>query len=144
MSFGRNIIGEKSKEEILKIIYSDEFKSIFLNNNINNVIVFGSLSKNGFNEESDIDIAVIGDEKIKSSVDLKISLELEELLNRSIDFIDINDDEIDNIIKIEALNSDLVILKDKNYDIAFNKYDQIYKENNEFWSRLDRVVLYDE
>lgn len=144
MSFGRNIIGEKSKEEILKIIYSDEFKSIFLNNNINNVIVFGSLSKDGFNEESDIDIAVIGDEKIKSSVDLKISLELEELLNRSIDFIDINDDEIDNIIKIEALNSDLVILKDKNYDIEFNKYDQIYKENNEFWSRLDRVVLYDE
>lgn len=144
MSFGRNIIGEKSKEEILKIIYSDEFKDIFLNNNINNVIVFGSLSKDGFNEESDIDIAVIGEEKIKSSVDLKISLELEELLNRSIDFIDINDDEIDNIIKIEALNSDLIILKDKNYDIEFNKYDQIYKENNEFWSRLDRVVLYDE
>ncbi|MGL5415323.1 MAG: nucleotidyltransferase domain-containing protein [Clostridium sp.] len=144
MSFGRNIIGEKSKEEILKIIYSDEFKNIFLNNNINNVIIFGSLSKDGFNEESDIDIAVIGKEKIKSSMDLKISLELEELLNRSIDFIDINDDEIDNIIKIEALNSDLVILKDKNYDIEFNKYDQIYKENNEFWSRLDRVVLYDE
>ncbi|MGL5415038.1 MAG: nucleotidyltransferase family protein [Clostridium sp.] len=144
MSFGRNIIGDKSKEEILSIIQGNEFKKIFLDNNIGNVIVFGSLSEGDFNEESDIDIAVIGEKAIESDIDYDITLKLEELLGRSIDFIDLNNDDIDSVIKIEALNSELVIMKDKNYDIQYGKYDKLYKENNEFWNRLDRVVLYDE
>ncbi|MBM6860620.1 nucleotidyltransferase domain-containing protein, partial [Clostridium saudiense] len=59
MSFNRNILGENSKEDVLELIKSEDFRDIFLENNITNVIVFGSLLTKDFNEESDIDIAII-------------------------------------------------------------------------------------
>lgn len=141
MSFNRNILGENSKEDILRLVKSNEFKEIFKRNNIENVIIFGSLTKDDFNEESDIDIAIIGENKISDTVDLNLTLELEDFLGRSIDLIDINDEEIENIIKIEALNSDMVIIKDRIYEEAYNYYDNLFRENIEFWNRLDRVVL---
>ena len=97
--------------------------------------------KDEFNEESDIDIAIIGDNKISSNLDLNLTLELEDFLERSIDLIDINDEDIENLIKIEALNSEMIIIKDDKYNEKFNYYDQLFKENIEFWSRLDKVVL---
>ena len=141
MSFNRNILGENSKEDILRLVKSNEFKEIFKRNNIENVIIFGSLTKDDFNEESDIDIAIIGENKISDIVDLNLTLELEDFLGRSIDLIDINDEEIENIIKIEALNSDMVIIKDRIYEDTYNYYDNLFRENIEFWNRLDRVVL---
>ena len=141
MSFNRNILGENSKEDILRLVKSNEFKEIFKRNNIENVIIFGSLTKDDFNEESDIDIAIIGENKISDTVDLNLTLELEDFLGRSIDLIDINDEEIENIIKIEALNSDMVIIKDRIYEETYNYYDNLFRENIEFWNRLDRVVL---
>ena len=141
MSFNRNILGENSKEDILRLVKSNEFKEIFKRNNIENVIIFGSLTKDDFNEESDIDIAIIGENKISDTVDLNLTLELEDFLGRSIDLIDINDEEIENIIKIEALNSDMVIIKDRIYEETYNYYDNLFRENIEFWYRLDRVVL---
>lgn len=141
MSFNRNILGENSKEDILRLVKSNEFKEIFKRNNIENVIIFGSLTKDDFNEESDIDIAIIGENKISDTVDLNLTLELEDFLGRSIDLIDINDEEIENIIKIEALNSDMVIIKDRIYEETYNYYDNLFRENIEFWNRLDRVAL---
>ena len=141
MSFNRNILVENSKEDILRLVKSNEFKEIFKRNNIENVIIFGSLTKDDFNEESDIDIAIIGENKISDTVDLNLTLELEDFLGRSIDLIDINDEEIENIIKIEALNSDMVIIKDRIYEETYNYYDNLFRENIEFWNRLDRVVL---
>ncbi|MBC5624933.1 nucleotidyltransferase domain-containing protein [Clostridium sp. NSJ-49] len=141
MSFNRNIVDDKSKEEVLALVSSQEFKDIFLKYNIDNVIIFGSLSTDKFNEESDIDIAIIGSEKISSKLDLTLSLELEDFLGRSIDLIDINDEDIENIIKIEALNSDMVIMKNEKYDEKYVYYDILFKENIEFWNRLDKVVL---
>ena len=141
MSFNRNIFGNNSKDEILTLVKSKEFKDIFLKHNIRNVSIFGSLTKDEFNEESDIDIAIIGDNKISSNLDLNLTLELEDFLERSIDLIDINDEDIENLIKIEALNSEMIIIKDDKYNEKFNYYDQLFKENIEFWSRLDKVVL---
>ena len=40
MSFNRNILGENSKEDILRLVKSNEFKEIFKRNNIENVIIF--------------------------------------------------------------------------------------------------------
>ena len=137
MSFNRNILGENSKEDILRLVKSNEFKEIFKRNNIENVIIFGSLTKDDFNEESDIDIAIIGENKISDTVDLNLTLELEDFLGRSIDLIDINDEEIENIIKIEALNSDMVIIKDRIYEETYNYYDNLFRENIEYWNRLD-------
>ena len=59
----------------------------------------------------------------------------------NLDLIDINDEDIENLIKIEALNSEMIIIKDDKYNEKFNYYDQLFKENIEFWSRLDKVVL---
>lgn len=72
---------------------------------------------------------------------MNLTLELEDFLERSIDLIDINDEDIENLIKIEALNSEMIIIKDDKYNEKFNYYDQLFKENIEFWSRLDKVVL---
>lgn len=35
----------------------------------------------------------------------------------------------------------MIIMKDENYDKMFDYYDKLYKENSEFWSRLDKVIL---
>ena len=72
---------------------------------------------------------------------MNLTLELEDFLERSIDLIDINDEDIENLIKIAALNSEMIIIKDDKYNEKFNYYDQLFKENIEFWSRLDKVVL---
>lgn len=141
MSFNRNILGNNSREEILELVQSNEFKEIFESVNIKNVIIFGGLTKNEFNEESDVDIAIIGEDKISDSLDLKLTLELEDFLGRNIDLIDINDEDIENIIKIEALNSDMIIIRDEKYNEVYDYYDNLFKENVEFWSRLDKVIL---
>ena len=88
----------KSKEEILSIINSDKFKNIFLSNNINNVIIFGSIRNTSFNDESDIDIAVISEKPLDINTELKINLSLEEMLERDVDLIDINDNKVNNVI----------------------------------------------
>lgn len=141
MSFREVFIPDNNRDEVLKIVHSDLFKNIFLNNGITNVIIFGSLASGNFNEESDIDIAVISEDKIPFNIELEITLELEALLGRSIDFIDINDESINNMIKIEALNSREVIIKDNLLDEALELYDRLYRENEEFWYILDKVVL---
>ena len=131
----------KSKEEILSIINSDKFKNIFLSNNINNVIIFGSIRNTSFNDESDIDIAVISEKPLDINTELKINLSLEEMLERDVDLIDINDNKVNNVIKIDALNSEIVILSDNLLNITREFYDNLCKEYEEFWRILDREVL---
>lgn len=131
----------KSKDEILDIISKNEFKNIFRENGISNIIIFGSLSNGNFSLESDVDIAIITLKKISINEELFITTKLEELLGRSVDIIDINDDSINNIIKIEALNSKFIVIKDNLLDEAIEYYDNLYKENEEFWYLLDKEVL---
>lgn len=131
----------KSKDEILDIISKNEFKNIFRENGISNIIIFGSLSNGNFSLESDVDIAIITLKKISINEELFITTKLEELLGRSVDIIDINDDSINNIIKIEALNSKFIVIKDNLLDKAIEYYDNLYKENEEFWYLLDKEVL---
>lgn len=133
-----------NKSELLAIIESEKFKDIFIKNNIFNVLIFGSLYTEEFNEESDVDIAVIAQNKIPFKTEINITLELEKLLGRDVDFIDINDENINNIIKIEALNSKKIIINDELLNNAIEKYDRLYKENREFWDILDREVLSNE
>lgn len=51
------------------------------------------------------------------------------LLKREIDLIDINDENVNNLIKIEALNSRFVIISDNLLEEARNHYDKLAKEN---------------
>jgi len=49
----------KNKDEILNIVTSDNFKKLFLNKDITNVIIWGSLVNDDFTQESDVNIAII-------------------------------------------------------------------------------------
>lgn len=129
------------KEELLTLINSNEFRNLFLNYNITNIILFGSITTNDFNAESDVDIAIISKEKLAFKDELTLTLQLEAFLKREIDIIDINDPNVNNMVKISALNSKQVIIKDDLLNKAIETYEELYKENEEFWSRLDRVVL---
>ena len=99
------------------------------------------MSKENFTVESDIDIAIISSKKISINEELELSAELEELLGRSIDLIDINDENVNNIIKIEALKSKFIVTRDIMLDKTIEYYDKFYKENEEFWYLLDKEVL---
>lgn len=134
----------KSKDEILSIIYSDQLKNIFRNKNIQNVIIFGSLSNDNFNEESDIDIAVIPDSEFTFNDEIDIESQLEDLLGREIDIININSDNVNVLIKFEALNSKLIVMKNDTLNTTIDYYENYYKENEEFWYFLDKAVLYNE
>lgn len=134
----------KSKDEILSIISSEQFKNIFLNKNIQNVIIFGSLSNDNFNEESDIDIAVIPDSEFTFNDEIDIESQLEDLLGREIDIININSDNVNVLIKFEALNSKLIVMKNDTLNTTIDYYENYYKENEEFWYFLDKAVLYNE
>lgn len=129
------------KKELLNIIDGSEFKNLFLKNNITNVILFGSITTDLFTCESDVDIAIISKEKISFKEELKLTQQLESLLKREVDLIDINDKNVNNLIKISALNSKFIILKDELLEDAINLYDNLCRENQEFWSILDKVVL---
>lgn len=142
---GREIRDDiKSREEICDIIYKDEFKNVFLKKDIKNVIIFGSFSGGDFTDESDIDIAVIPEKELCFTNEIDIEAQLEDLFGRSIDIININNENINVLIKIEALNSKLIIMKNEKYEEAQNFYENYYKENEEFWYFLDREVLYNE
>lgn len=134
----------KSKEQILDIISGDEFKDIFLKKDINNVIIFGSLAKGDFTEESDIDIAVIPQTELSFMDEIDIEAQLEELFGRSIDIIDINDEDTNELIKIEALNSKFIVMNNEKLQNAQEFYENYYRENEEFWYFLDKAVLYNE
>jgi len=131
----------KDKTLILSIINSQSFKDLFINKGITNVIIFGSLANGDFTQESDVDIAIISKASISFNDELILTQKLEELLDRSIDLIDINDENINNVIKISALNSKFIVLKDYLLDEAILFYDNLYKDNEEFWRILDREVL---
>lgn len=130
-----------AKNELVAIINSSNFKNLFLDKNITNVIIFGSFTGNEFTDESDIDIAIISYKKLSFSDELELTQALETLLERDIDLIDINDENVNTMVKISALNSKFVVLKDDLLEETFNFYDNLYKENEEFWFCLDRQVL---
>jgi predicted nucleotidyltransferase len=136
-----NMDCSKDKDAILSIINSQKFRELFTNIGITNVIIFGSLANGDFTDESDIDIAIIAKASISFKDELALTQKLEELLDRNIDLIDINDENINNLIKISALNSKFIVLKDNLLDETMIFYDNLCKENEEFWRILDKEVL---
>ena len=131
----------KDKTLILSIVNSQSFKDLFISRGITNVIIFGSLANGDFTPESDVDVAIISKAPISFNDELILTKKLEELLDRNIDLIDINDENINNLIKINALNSKFIVLKDHLLGEIILFYDNLYKDNEEFWRILDREVL---
>ncbi|EKQ56683.1 MULTISPECIES: nucleotidyltransferase domain-containing protein [unclassified Clostridium] len=123
------------KEEIISLLKSKEAVSIFNKYDIKNTIIFGSINSDEFSEESDVDMAIIGSNKIKLECILELEKYLASLLNREIDVIDLRSDNLDLFMKIGILNNGKVIFTcDNNSSLEEfgEKLDRIYKENENF------------
>jgi predicted nucleotidyltransferase len=133
------------KEQIIDKLKSKEFVDFINKYNIITVILFGSINGNDFNEESDVDLAMIADTEMELDKVLDIELFLQNLLDREIDVLDLRNDEVDLFVKINILNNGKVIYSlDNNeaLEAIYNETDRIYKENENFMYFRRGDVLY--
>jgi predicted nucleotidyltransferase len=127
---------EEIKSAILQKLKSDELIQYLNKLNLNNMLVFGSLITEDFNENSDVDIAILGKEKFSMDIVLNLELFLENLLNRSIDVVDLNSENLDIFIKISILNDGKSIYtsdNNKSLEELIDKIDIYFKENESFF-----------
>lgn len=71
-------------------ITRDKWKTIAEQYNIDTILVFGSIVTEDFQQDSDIDFAVIGQSSLSLEQKLSLELDLEQLLDREIDVIDLS------------------------------------------------------
>ena len=127
--------------EKLKSIDSINFLSKY---SINSFILFGSLNNGEFAEESDVDLAIICEEKMNLENILEIELYFEDILKREIDVIDLKSDSLDLFLKINILNNGKVLYtRDENKVLEEfkNAVDWIYRENKDYIFFRKRDVL---
>lgn len=125
----------EDKNIILDKLASEEFIKFISKFNISTVVIFGSVCNSEFNELSDVDIALLGKNKILLDSILDIELFLERFLERQIDVVDLRSDTLDLFIKINILNSGKVIYSADNnqlFESFCDETDRIYKENKNF------------
>lgn len=111
---------------------------------INTAIVCGSVITDEFTDESDVDIAVIGNNKIKLDEILKLELFFEDYLGRAIDVVDINSDSLDFFVKVSMLNNSRVIYSQDNgmlLNKVIDELDWYYKENENFFMCRKRDLI---
>jgi predicted nucleotidyltransferase len=125
----------EDKKIILSKLTSAQFIEFISRFDIYSIIVFGSVCNDEFNELSDVDIAILGRNKIPLDNILDIELFLEKFLDRQIDVIDLRSDTLDLFVKINILNTGNVIYSTDNNQL-FEKFceetDRIYRENENF------------
>lgn len=125
----------EDKKIILSKLTSAQFIEFINRFDIYSIIVFGSVCNDEFNELSDVDIAILGRNKIPLDNILDIELFLEKFLDRPIDVIDLRSNTLDLFVKINILNSGNVIYSTDNNQL-FEKFceetDRIYRENENF------------
>lgn len=135
---------ENIQLEILDKLKSKELENYLSKLDINNALVFGSIITDNFNEESDVDIAILGTSKLTIKEILKLELFLEDLLERNIDVIDLNSDNLDIFIKIDILNDGKSIYTTDNNKFLekfIEKVDWYYRENEYYFKCRRRELL---
>lgn len=123
------------KEEIIEILNSKEVIDLLNKCNIITMIAFGSITNNQFNEQSDVDLALIANKEIQLDKILDIELLLQNILNRDIDILDLRSEALDLFVKINILNTGKVIYSkdnNKSLNILYDEIDKIFKENENF------------
>lgn len=134
----------RSQSEILDMLNSEEFKNYLKTMHLNNVLVFGSLLRDDFSEQSDVDIAVLAGDKLNIKRILGLELYLEDMLDRNIDVVDLNSDNLDIFIKINILNSsESIYSSDNNLALEGLKdnLDWYFKENENFFRYRRRDLI---
>lgn len=134
------------KEKIISIIKSQESIDLFKKQNINSVILFGSIATDEFEDYSDVDIAILSKDEIKLDSIMDLEDKLSTMLKREIDIVDLNGKEIDLRFKVSVYDDSVVVYNDELdlYTKDYNKTDIIYKNNEEFRYFRERDVIYSE
>ena len=101
-----------------------EIKDYFLKQKeIKAVYIFGSFLKESFNEQSDLDLAVIFGEEIEKyqrfKLKLKILYELEKIIEREIDLLDF--ESIDLKMKHQVLGGSLIYCTERKRRVLLEK-----------------------
>lgn len=127
------------KVEIIEKLRSEEVFNFIKKYNITTMLMFGSIVSddldNEFNEESDVDIAILASKSIELDSILGIELFFENLLNREIDVLDLRSESLDIFVKISILNTGKIIYTEDNgmsLEVLYNETDRIYRENENF------------
>lgn len=141
MDLKSNVIYDK--HEIMNILKSDQCIDLFKKEKINSFLVFGSIVTDEFEEYSDVDIAILSNEKITIDCIMDLEDTIGNLINREIDIVYLNDDEMDLRFKVSVYDSGIVIYNDECdlYSKDYNKTDIIYKNNEEFRFFRERDVI---
>jgi len=133
------------RDTILDKLKSKEFTGFIEKFKVSNVMLFGSVLTEEFNDESDVDIAILGESDILLDNILDMELYLEDFLHRNIDVIDLRSKTLDMFIRINILNSSEVVYSTN--PKALEKYsDEVewnYRENENFIYFRKVDVLYE-
>ena len=132
------------KKIILNKICSEKSIELFTKLKITSLILFGSYNTDEYTAESDVDIAIIGENKIDLDDILELELYFETILNKEIDIIDLKSDNIDLFVKINILNSGTVLYSSDdnfNYEAYAQQVDWTYIENRNYMFFRRRDVL---
>lgn len=132
------------KNDIINKLNSEYFFEFIDEFNINSVMIFGSICTEGFNELSDVDIAILGENKLPLDNILDIELFLEEILKRDIDVVDLKSNSLDMFVKINILNTGKVLHttdENKLFERFCDDVNRIYVENADFMYFRRRDVL---
>lgn len=134
------------KGEIINILKSVQSIELFKKQNINAIILFGSIVTDNFQEYSDVDIAILSKEKNNLNNIMDLEETLRNMLNREIDIIDLNNEDLDLRFKVSVYDTGMLIYNDELdlYTKDYNKTDIIYINNEEFRFFRERDVIYDE
>lgn len=134
------------KDEIIKILKSVQCIELFKKQSINSIILFGSIVTDDFHEYSDVDIAILSKEKNTLNDIMDLEEALRNMLNREIDIIHLNNEDLDLRFKVSVYDTGMLIYNDELdlYAKDYNKTDIIYKNNEEFRFFRERDVIYDE
>ena len=111
---------------------------------LNTIILFGSALNNSFSEESDIDIAVIGNTTLSLDELFELEMYYEDYYGRTIDVVDLKSESLDFFIKVNILNTGEVLFSNDNYKSLERIRDDVewyYRENETFFSFRRRDVL---
>ena len=125
-----------NSEEYIKII-----KDILNRNDIDACYLFGSFLTNSFSDESDIDIAIIGDIELEERLYLEGLLE--HKLNRSIDLVRLIDLPYYIQLQVVSRNRRLIFKDNENTYNYLEELDKWYKEEYPFWMKMQREIGYE-
>jgi predicted nucleotidyltransferase len=135
------------KEEQLKILSKlsgNELIEYVSKLPIKSILAFGSVITEEFNEESDVDIAILGKSKFNITEILRLESFFEGLLERSIDVIDLRSENLDIFIKINILNNGKILYSTDNNDnleALKEEVDWYYRENEHYFECRKRDLL---